>query len=415
MNSFASTYYINATSGSDSNDGKTNSTPWKTISRVNKAILMPGDSILFSRGQSFRGNLVPQSGTAYAISYYGAYGTGHKPILLGSISRKLASDWVKTGRHLWMTLNVVTEEGVATDAGNIIFDNEASVGWKVSALDLANSQGKFYSDVAAKTVTMYSEGNPGSVYSSIEIALGQHVINETDRSYISIENLDLRYSGAHGIGGSNTQHITIRNVDISYIGGSYLSGTTRYGNGLEFYNAAHDNLVEWCTISQIYDAALTNQGDQVNCLQYNIIYRNNTIRNSENSFELWLRGSGAFLHDIYFENNTCLDAGICWGHEQRVDPNASHLCFWGTTASFNNISIINNIFKNSAGSGIFEAKTSLADLNIAHVNINNNTWDVENILAVMTAWDSEKPSPINTYYDWNYYSSKTKQDSNSIH
>ncbi|MDA3821628.1 MAG: hypothetical protein PF450_03300 [Bacteroidales bacterium] len=413
MNLFASTYYVDIASGSDSNDGNTTSAPWKTIAQVNSANLCPGDSVLFARGQTFRGNLVPKSGTASANICYGAYGTGPKPLLLGSISRKLSSDWVIAGKNLWMTSNIVTEENAAVDAGNIIFNNEVSVGWKVSALNLVNSQGKFYSDVAANTVTMYSEGNPGSVYSDIEIALGQHVINETNKSYILIENLDLRYSGAHGIGGSNTHHIMIRDVDISYIGGSYLSGTTRYGNGIEFYNAAHDNSVDRCTFSQIYDAALTNQGDQVNCEQYNIYYRNNNIRSSEYSFEVWLRGSGASLHDIYFENNTCLDAGVCWGHEQRVDPNASHLCFWGTSASFNTINIRNNIFKNSVGCGIFEAKTSLADLNISYVTIDYNTWKVNNILGVMTSWDSEKPGPVHTYYDWSYYRTNTKQDLNS--
>jgi len=53
-------------------------------------------------------------------------------------------------------------------------------------------------------------------------------------------------------------------------------------------------------------------------------------------------------------------------------------------------------------------------LNTSKVILNNNDWCVTNMLAVMTGWDSVKPGPINTYYNWNYYRSNTKQDVNSI-
>jgi hypothetical protein len=418
LTTMATTYYVDASSGLDSNNGTSTSKAWKTIAKVNSAALKAGDFVLFARGQTYRGNLIPKSGTASANISYGAYGSGNKPLFLGSISRKLTTDWVSAGTNLWKTSNVVTIGGAAVDAGNLIFNNEASVGWKVSSPSQVTVQGRFYSDVAAKTVTMYSVGNPGSVYSEIEIALCQNIINQSDKSYIVYENLDLRYTGAHAIGGSTTHHIIIKDIDISYIGGSYLSGfgtgTTRYGNGVEFYNDAHDNIVERCTIIQIYDTGITNQGDLANCQQFNLYYRNIIIRNTEWSFEMWLRGTGASLHDIYFENNTCLGAGIGWGHEQRVDPNAAHVCFWGTSASFSNIFIRNNIFSNSVGAGIFEGKTSLADLETSKVTINNNDWDVTNMLAVMTGWNSGKPGPINTYYSWSYYRSMTKQDANSI-
>lgn len=414
LNSLATTYFVNAATGLDNNNGTNSATAWKTIAKVNSAALKAGDFVLFARGQTFRGNLIPKSGTASANISYGAYGSGNKPLFLGSISRKLTSDWINAGTNLWKTSNVVTIGGEAVDAGNLIFNNEASVGWKVSSLSLVASQGKFYSDVTAKTVTMYSDGNPGSVYSNIEIALGKNAISISSKSYVVIENLDVRYAGVHGIGCYEVNYIIVKDVDMSYIGGTYQTGTTRLGNGVEFYNGANNCSVDRCTFNQIYDAAVTNQGDATNCQQYNIYYRNNIIRSSEYSFEMWLRGTGASLHDIYFENNTCLDAGVCWGHEQRVDPNASHLCFWGTSATFSNIVIRNNIFSNSVGAGIFEGKTNLADLKTSSVTVNNNDWYVTNMLAVMTGWDSGKPGPINTYYNWNYYQSNTKQDANSI-
>ena len=50
----AKDYYISST-GNDSSDGLSSSTPWRTISKVNAEFskLNPGDRILFKRGDVF--------------------------------------------------------------------------------------------------------------------------------------------------------------------------------------------------------------------------------------------------------------------------------------------------------------------------------------------------------------------------
>jgi len=62
-------------------------------------------------------------------------------------------------------------------------------------------------------------------------------------------------------------------------------------NGIEFWSNARDCLVEGCRLWEIYDAALTNQGNGTN-QQVNITYRDNVIWNSEYSFEYWNRDPG---------------------------------------------------------------------------------------------------------------------------
>src|SRR5438477_3706643 len=52
----AADYYLSH-QGKDSNPG-TRARPWKTLSRVNAAILGPGDRVLLEGGQTFDGNLV---------------------------------------------------------------------------------------------------------------------------------------------------------------------------------------------------------------------------------------------------------------------------------------------------------------------------------------------------------------------
>jgi hypothetical protein len=416
--SHAATYYVDAVNGNDSWNGTSTGTAWKTINKVNLSSFLPGDFILFKRGDTFRGNLTPKSGSASGYITYGAYGTGNKPLLLGSISRKLISDWTNVGTNLWQTSGIkIGSQGV--DVGNIIFNNEESCGVKVSSESNLNTQGKFYSNVSRKFLKIYSVGNPGSYYSNIELVLKGNIISVSGKSYIICENLDLRYGGSHGIGGgSNTHHMIIRDMNFSYIGGSYLSGTTRYGNGVEFYNGANTNTIERCTFSQIYDVAMTCQGDLAGYQVYDIYFQSNIVSKCEQSFEFWVRGSGASANNICFINNTCVNAGMGWSHSQRPDPNGTHLLFWGSDASssFSNIVIRNNIFSGAANSGIFEAETNLSDLNITKVTINNNDWYVPlpNILAVMTGWDNVNNAPITTLYDWNYYLTNTGQEANSI-
>ncbi|MCX6904770.1 MAG: hypothetical protein NTW03_15075, partial [Verrucomicrobia bacterium] len=111
----------------------------------------------------------------------------------------------------------------------------------------------------------------------------------------------------------------------------------------EFWSSAHDCLVEDCRIWEVYDAALTNQGDGTN-VQENITYRGNVIWKSEYSFEFWNRGPGSRTRNIVLEHNTCVDAGLGWGHGQRPDPNGRHLMFYDNSAATTNVVIRSNIF-----------------------------------------------------------------------
>ncbi|HEY5124074.1 MAG TPA: hypothetical protein VIK14_10090, partial [Ignavibacteria bacterium] len=73
----ATDYYVSS-SGNDSNNGLSSSTPWKTIIKVNSAFstMKPGDRILFNRGDTFYGTItVTKSGSTGNPITIGAYGT----------------------------------------------------------------------------------------------------------------------------------------------------------------------------------------------------------------------------------------------------------------------------------------------------------------------------------------------------
>ena len=449
----ATTYYVSST-GSDGNAGTSQSRAWQTLDRVNRADLKPGDTVLFRRGDQWRGSLRARSGGPGAPITYAAYGTGPKPVLMGSVSRNEPADWRDVGGGVWTTggrspepapelpatsdaeramhwslycenganatltavavpgapagfrvdcaasgqaisdLQLITAgvalqkgkayrlairarctqsmalrtatlmstappwsgysdgpvqrsyqlgpewsictqyytanatttggrltvylggslpagaaleisrfdfserpladvpaEGVLpVDVGNIILGNEEACAvkrWKRSDL---KAPGDFWYDENARTLYLYSDTNPATKYKRLECALYRHVINEDQVSYATYENLALKYGGAHGIGGGGTHHITVRGCDISFIGGANQMGgdkTVRFGNGIEFWGAAHDNLVERCRLWEIYDAALTNQSMGATVQEYNITYRYNIVWNSEYTFEYY--------------------------------------------------------------------------------------------------------------------------------
>ncbi|MBE9484937.1 MAG: hypothetical protein IMY74_08825, partial [Bacteroidetes bacterium] len=102
--SFATNYYVDASNGSDDNSGTSQYAAWKSISKVNSSIFLPGDSILFKRNESWREQLVvPSSGEEGNPITFGAYGVGNKPLFLGSNAKNNASDWTNLGANKWAT------------------------------------------------------------------------------------------------------------------------------------------------------------------------------------------------------------------------------------------------------------------------------------------------------------------------
>ena len=73
-------YYVDASGGDDSNTGTSESDPWQTIEQVNAASLVPGDQVLFKRGELWREILVvPASGSVGSPITFAAYGSGPRP------------------------------------------------------------------------------------------------------------------------------------------------------------------------------------------------------------------------------------------------------------------------------------------------------------------------------------------------
>lgn len=369
----ARSYFVSSSEGNDEGDGRSPQTAWRTLARVNAALIEPGDKVLFQRGNLWRGALRAKSGKAGWPVTYGAYGKGAKPILQGSVAKDTRNSWLLTENNLWTThpANVSdaaikadlssdkgrpsAEDKLDVDVGNIILDHGTMCGVKKWRHEDLNQNGDFWYDPMTLQVWLYSDLPPNTQHHSIELALKKHIINEDGCQYVIYEDLQLRYGAAHGIGGGDTSHITVRRCDICFIGGGHQltrpdGQPVRFGNGIEFWDAGQHNLVEHCRLWEIYDAALTNQGISPESEQVDIAYRDNIIWNAEYCFEYWNRPAAARTENIVFEHNTCVDAGLGWGHSQRPDKNGHHLMFFQNAATTHGVVVRNNVFCNATES-----------------------------------------------------------------
>lgn len=312
------------------------------------------------------------------------------------------------------SFNIVNESYVACDVGNIIFNNGETFGVKKwSEADL-HAQNDYWYDDNTNTLKLYSSYNPNSLYKDIELALTKNIIEEANKSFVEYEGLKLSYGGAHGIGGESTHHIIVKNCDICYMGGGnqYVSGkNVRFGNGVEFFNNAHDNHVSDCNIWQIYDSGLTNQGYLDGNAQYNIHYEHNTIKDCEYSFEYWNRGSTSTTKNIYFEYNTCLNAGMGWGHAQRPDKLGRHIVLWDNSAITGDIYVRNNNI------GVAElACIALTDdgfKGIENLHLDNNSYSQYNGKVVID-WGGKEFFKNNFVSYQNTYKNDISSNVNSV-
>ncbi len=104
----ANNYYFSSTSGDDSRSAiqaRSYLTPWMSLSKLDSIFntLLPGDSILLKRGETFFGSIIiNKSGTALLPIVIGAYGSGSKPVITGFAT---LTNWVSVGGGIYESYN----------------------------------------------------------------------------------------------------------------------------------------------------------------------------------------------------------------------------------------------------------------------------------------------------------------------
>lgn len=395
-------FYVSA-EGDDGRDGLSPDGAWRSLERVSRAELCPGDGVFFRRGDIFRGSIDAKPGVTYA-----AYGAGEKPRLYGW-DRDLAE------AGMWEVhdekANIWKYKGKILDPGTLVFNggerhslklipsyiggkfvcredeskdfviademkNDLDLYWHFdSILTTAPSKGQDFPipemgpDSLGDIYLRCDAGDPAEVFSSIEALTRRAMFRIGDCENVRIDNLCLKYIGLHAVAaGGHVKGLTVTNCEIGWIGGTiqhYLGtdpnypeggrGTvTRFGNGVEIYGGCEDYRVENCWIYQCYDAGVTHQ-----ITTFGKKYTLSGVRYIDNLIESCVYGIEYFLEmnmgdtrsrmrDILMKGNILRDSGYGWGQQRHNKSTPALIKGWSYENAAEDFRIEENIFDRCA-------------------------------------------------------------------
>jgi hypothetical protein len=295
--------------------------PCKTIAKMNLLSLNAGDKIYFNRGDIWRviNDSLPilKNGSGANKIVYTAYGTGNKPLFLGSLNFSSTGNWTSLGGNLWTTFY-----NISLDVGNIIFTNDESTGIRVQSVSNVDNQGKWHYNETTNYLVFYSSLNPYTYYGNIEIAVKpatqEMMWNFDDKSNIVLSNLSMKYTGVGFLNGERMKNISWLDNELQFGGGDWQT-TTRYGNCMDIQLNASNIEVSGNNVSQCYDGALTIEsyvsGGQA--IVENLNIHHNLFTYSHYPIEYFSSTSTSIASNIIINHNTLAYSGEQWAYNER--------------------------------------------------------------------------------------------------
>ena len=342
-------YYVSA---DGTGDGLSEKTPM-SYEDANKKKFLSGDIILFKKGDTFYGSFNPYIMKANdKVTTISAYGEGPLPVISGYKIADNIKSWelYSDGIYKIDLTNTDNFNGMKTTDANSVnigfMEDKNGVKYynKKDALTSLIEENDFYCDT--QYLYVKSAQNPYSKLGSLKLATKTNLVSLS--SNLKLSNLNIKGTGAHGViyAGTDIDNAIISDNIIEDIGGSYLNGTTRYGNGIEFYGTNASNItVERNIIKNVYDVGFTMQGTAGSGKDVEVKH-NLFVANTQDS-EIWESGSATGINGYQFSENVSVNQGRGWGYEARPDKYVSaHILFWGYVIENTDIYFHNNFVYN---------------------------------------------------------------------
>lgn len=404
------TYYVDP-NGNDSNNGTSTGSAWKTLSKVSSVTFVPGDVILFKKGETFSGTLTLKgSGNSSNYITVDSYGSGNAPIL----TTNAADTVVKLYNVSYW--NVQNLEITAPNGAGLHIDSPNA---NVSNINITNI--KFHNIQGATDSSRHDFGTPVDMKQAIQIGLNREIGNPSNypsipytMSYITINNCEFTNvgNGVHFNGNwpeapnaPLTHHLTVKNSYFhDMVGEGVVVAQTKYSlvDNSRFINTASKQgtcvAPVWFwgadqSIVQNSEIAFTkNTCDGMafdfddhttnSIYQYNYSHNNNkfmkncfTSEHTGNivryniSYNDGPTESGSPEKNFKFYNNTLINAMDIklYGDNQTIKNNIFYM-YPGSTidVSGSNISRSNNLYYNMTGSepGVVNANPILSNIDV---------------------------------------------------
>ncbi len=380
------TYYIDLLHGSPDAPGTCPDCARLTYRDLN---LAPGDTVLFKRGTFVRDILTRKPGAKDQPITYGAYGEGENPVFCGSVDVSDPALWKETRAHVWQYQGKLSSE-----VCNFIYDNGrtgATLRWDEGLL---SAQGDWYdtsmgtreggSYKTEQKVYIWSDGNPGEVYSHIECAVWGNRWMSGNADWTVTEDLCFYGSGVHGMAGG-ADNVVIRRCSFCFIGGAVWNKQLkiRFGNAIEFWDHGENILIEDCYFNNIYDSCITHQGSGKCLPAKNLVMRGNLCINyGMGAYE----GRDRMSIASAFNDNLCIHAGggfSAFGDtkprnsEIYPQPMGHHVFMWRIPKKTDGgyLEFARNKFYNAAGAAMFSYIAKEAE---EQMDMHDNVYWTEN-------------------------------------
>ena len=250
--------YFVSNNGNDGNSGTSPESPWETLEKVNSFYFQPGDIIHFRSGDSWRGQLIPKSGSQDRYVKYTKYGEGNKPVIMGSVAKNYLKDWTDLGNNIWGIVPSGTAIGPELISNGDFGNGAKSWSLYVQANSGAEASGLWNESSGYGSPGCYSLKISNSGTSRSHISLTQYNISLEKNKYYKLafaakSSADFEMNSIHIRRGtsdftySNTIHTQITPVWKMY---SYLfqSNITAADLRLEFFLGGAGKLEKVTTI-----------------------------------------------------------------------------------------------------------------------------------------------------------------------
>ncbi|MDA3824110.1 MAG: right-handed parallel beta-helix repeat-containing protein [Bacteroidales bacterium] len=246
----ASTYYVDATSGSNDNNGRTEETAWRTVSKINGYSFSPGDSILFKRGETWNEQLlIPSSGSASGGTItFAAYGSGDKPVFDGTgFSLELYHGMIRGSNMSYVKIKNLRVQNVGI--GNAL--NNSGIGFYGS------------SNIMVQNCETYNTEGAG--------------IKFNNGMNITVDSCEVERSCVD----SREESISFNNVTGFLVSNNYVhhdgTGDIYGGLGIDAKGGCHNGIIERNTLTAlnpnaIYVDGYASEGTGNIIIRYNLVY-----------------------------------------------------------------------------------------------------------------------------------------------
>ncbi|AFZ69433.1 discoidin domain-containing protein [Deinococcus peraridilitoris] len=262
-------YYVDCSAGSDSNNGTSSSSAWRSLGKANDSILNPGDRLLLKRGCSWTGPLKARwNGSSSSPVTISAYGSGDLPLIRnGSPGAVAISGTYQIIEHVRVTADQPAPYPLAIKC------TSTPNGWKIGFSFMSGSHHNTLRHASASGLTAGVHLATGSARN--KVLRNRLTDNKVMSSNTTDPNID--NSGAWGV---------LINGDHNEVAWNYFSGNsacsekyTIEGASLEVYKASgnyfhHNTSINDTTFSEM--GGKPDQRSENNVYAYNLFAPLNT-------------------------------------------------------------------------------------------------------------------------------------------